>query len=321
MSFAGAAEIDSIVKSPTLKVDINYVLIIEWLGKDDDRTGRDLAEKLTQKLGSSRALLVQCESAAEVERAISEATGAIATRGVPVLHIEAHGQSPVGGALPSGFVGPDGRGGFELLSWNRLGEAARPLNIATKFNLVLVSAACYGEGSIMGILPFAPLPFIALVGYNGRVAPMSLRHSMVELYRGIFSGEELASCVAAAHAEHVFDTDSRLTLTSTAMLALRGQIQGLASRLGKKVRGKASKKIARKMAQPHGFRTKQNSPTAINARLPSVARAALESTWRQYFAMDEIPENADRFAIDYDAVIRLALVLDGTEKISVSRDA
>ena len=110
-------DIATIVRAPTLQVSVNYVLIAEWLGADDhDRTGCALAATLTERLGKDRVVFRECASAADVERAIRDALQAIPTRGIPVLHIETHGERlPLDGTLPGGFVGPDGRGGTRVL--------------------------------------------------------------------------------------------------------------------------------------------------------------------------------------------------------------
>ena len=160
---SAANELASILKNPQLVLQVDYVLILEWLPDGHERTGEALSKKLREQIGESRVEYRVCKSIADIERALSLAIHDVPHRGVPIVHLEAHGHSPsTSEAVPEGFVGP-GPNRHELLNWAALGGMLRPLNIASRFNLVVVCAACYGEGTILGMEPGLPAPFTAIV--------------------------------------------------------------------------------------------------------------------------------------------------------------
>lgn len=161
-----AFDLSSVLTSNVLTFGFNYILIIEWLFNDDERTGFSLYEWLSGNLPAGKVEYAQCRSPSELEARLEQARRDISVCGVPIVHFEAHGEDPALGQVPRGLVGPDGIGVGELLSWQRLGDILRPLNIASGFNLLVIGAACYGEGLMLGAPGGKPMPFVAVVGYT-----------------------------------------------------------------------------------------------------------------------------------------------------------
>jgi hypothetical protein len=180
-------------------VGFDYVLVLEWLSDNDDRTGTQLHELLPSV--GFRSELVICQSWEDLKRALEKAAFEIPSKGVPVVHLETHGSDPWGGPPEDIGFGPTGA---SRVAWTALGEVLAPLNAAADFRLLFVSAACWGSGVIAAIgWGEHPAPFACAVGFRTKVVEGRLRDSMKELYRSIRRGCELGECVASARRELV----------------------------------------------------------------------------------------------------------------------
>jgi len=70
----------------------DYVLVLEWLGEDDQRTGAGLNDFLPS-IGVRSELCV-CQSWEDVRQALNRAAATVGTKGVPTVHLETHGSNP-----------------------------------------------------------------------------------------------------------------------------------------------------------------------------------------------------------------------------------
>lgn len=291
-------DLSGVLKHRMLGLGFDYILIVEWLFEDDARTGFSLYEWLLDKLPAGKVEYAMCCSLSELEARLEQARRDIPMRGVPIVHIEAHGEDPAPGQTPEGFVGPDGHGGRELLSWERLGDVLRPLNIASRFNLLVVGAACHGEGLILGASGGKPMPFVAVVGYTATVSQLSLKHSLLELYRGLLLDKsELGLAVEAADRERHSPDDAVLRPTSMVVLLAESFIEGLAI-TARKLRAQ----FPLESATPPEVGRGSLSPTALR-----ILRQGLIEAWSLMWMVERFPENAERFAINADQLIQLAI--------------
>lgn len=291
-------DLSSVLKNRTLGLGFDYILIVEWLFDDDARTGFSLYEWLSNRLLAGKVEYALCRCPSELEARVKQARCDISMRGVPIVHIEAHGEAPSAGQTPGGFVGPDGNGGGELLSWERLGDILRPLNIASKLNLLVVGAACYGEGLMLGAPGGKPMPFVAVVGYTDTISQLSLKHSLLELYRCLLIDKfELGLAVEAANRQHHSPDDADLRRTSMVVLLAESFIQGSAITV-KRLRVQ----FPLGSAAPIRTGLASLSPTAMQ-----LLRQSLKGAWSLMWMTDRFPENADRFAINVDQLIELAV--------------
>ena len=291
-------DLSSVLKNRTLGLGFDYILIVEWLFDHDTHTGFSLYEWLSGKLPAGRVEYALCRSLSDLEARLEQARRDTPVRGVPIVHIEAHGEDPAPGQTPGGFVGPADNGGGELLSWERLGDILRPLNIASRFNLLVVGAACYGEGLILGAPGGKPMPFVAVVGYTDTISQLSLKHSLLELYRGLlFQKSELGLAVEAADREHHSPADAVLRPTSMVVMLAESFIEGAAITV-KRLRTQ----FPLQSAEPPKIGLVSLSPTALQ-----ILRQGLCEAWSLMWMMEQFPENAERFAINADQLIQLAV--------------
>jgi hypothetical protein len=176
----------------------DYALIIEWLAPDDAPTGAQLHEFL--RTIEYRSELVVCQSWEDIEAALIAARDSVAAKGVPIVHLETHGADPWRESA-DGHV-RFGPWADSAPAWARLGGLLAPLNVQAGFQLLVVSAACWGSGVIAAIdAGDHPAPFAFAVGFHTSVTEGRLRACMRELYRRFKDGTELVEAVASAQRE------------------------------------------------------------------------------------------------------------------------
>jgi hypothetical protein len=179
-----------------MDIGFDYVLVLEWLGNGDQRTGTDLHAFL-QRIGIDSELIV-CGNWDDVSQALTLALSEIATKGRPAVHLETHGSDPWEGKEENIGFGSDAA----AVPWSRLGALLAPLNQANDFRLAFFSAACWGSGvmAAMGSGEYSA-PFASAIGFETPVDEKGVREAMKELYRSIKRKDVLADCVANAQRE------------------------------------------------------------------------------------------------------------------------
>lgn len=289
--------------SPTIWTDTiraDRISIIEWLGSNDRKTGKELTDRLKTWKRAQRIEFYQCGHASEVLSAIQHVTNNVSSLGVPILHVEAHG---AGG--PDGGISDDVN---ELLTWRQLRIPLRALNIATRFQLLVVGAACYGEGFLWGIGELAAAPFLACVGFPRTVIDFSVGKVMLEFYRALLIRREnvevaVESALREAHdpqQEFLRFTTVRSLLVDTLRRTFAEEAEmspkqrfaqnvGLASAVAIKSKGKIVNPYA-KVASSENW---------------SSAAAAKELV-SKILAFDLFPENRARFQVNVRALMREA---------------
>jgi len=192
----------------------HYVLVIEWLENDDKRTGMMLVEHL--EASGITCVYAGVETSDGFRAVIEEALARVRDWGIPAIHIETHGEKP------SDNIEEDvlfGSGDGPLLTWPHLGEMLAPLNRAADFQLMLVSAACYGAAA-MGAMTGAThvAPFSVCIGYETEVIDESVIDSMIELYTALLV-ERVPPSKAVARAEKMLRHGESIDHSTSVILA------------------------------------------------------------------------------------------------------
>jgi hypothetical protein len=192
----------------------HYVLVIEWLDDDDKRTGMMLVEHL--EASGITCVYAGVETCDGFRAVLEEALARIPEWGIPVIHIETHGEKP------SDNIDEDvlfGSGDGPLLTWPQLGEMLAPLNQAADFQLMLVGAACYGAAA-MGAMTGAShvAPFAVCIGYETEVIDDSVIDSMTELYSALLVRREPPHD-AIARAESALRPGETIDFSTSVILA------------------------------------------------------------------------------------------------------
>ena len=154
----------------------NSVVVLESLPPGDFRTGTELYDQILVPAAAAdrrTVVLEQVPDMASFRSALSRlAREAKTLPRWPVVHIEAHGHQGVGLLLANG----------DRLRWEELFQDLAALNLATRFNLLVVVSACWGA-DLVGILrPDRPAPVWALIGPTSEMPASQLLAAFKALY-------------------------------------------------------------------------------------------------------------------------------------------
>ena len=156
------------------------IYIIEWLDPEDAKTGRELREMLEDLLP---ALAPKVKLAFKRVKTREESLGYLrsikddfrATRLLPLLHVETHGNLY--------GIGPEGQ---EPLPWEEFVPELTALNQLTQLRLFFVLAACEGIWAMKMLQPTDRAAFLALLGPNDKISAGKLADAMSVFYRTMF---------------------------------------------------------------------------------------------------------------------------------------
>lgn len=271
----------------TAQVTSARIAIIEWLDENERHTGTELKKRLENR--PDHQLLTElyiCRTKDDVFRAIVSITQSVRARGTPILHIEAHGSTDY-----SGFIGPTG----ELVTWEELSDPLRALNVATRFNLVVIAAACLSEAILFAVEMQKPLPYLAAVCFRTQVTPHRLFEAMLELYRALIM-EKLPLATAVERADRELSESEFLRYTSIPMLLKsaaekslsdvdHGNFNAYYARMAARVRVATGRSI-------------QYTPAEFARVVRAAAIKAVGSALHRCLDYDRFPENRYRFGFD-----------------------
>lgn len=280
----------------TIRTD--RVVVIEWLPANDRKTGEELVQRLADWKGPHGIEFYRCDRAESVLRALRHVTERVSVKGIPILHIESHG---AGG--PQGGISGDGK---ELLSWHQLRAPLRELNIATRFQLLVVGAACYGDGFIWGIGEIAASPFLACIGFPREVSVSAVFDVLLEFYRALLvRHENIEDAVASAQQESHDPKKEYLRFTTARSLL----IEALNSQFKRDAALSTKERFARDVSLTAQFgiqRGKAASYSRVVASDEWSSVAAADKLTTKILALDLFPENRKRFDVDIKALMREA---------------
>lgn len=256
-------------------ITTSNVWIVEWLYDSDRKTGAELHSYLSEKRpGWSKHY--PCHSKNEFLEAIRSAViFARENSANPILHLEAHGGL-------DGLEGPDTILGNAFVSWEELTPLLQQLNIETRANLVLVTAACTGFAAVLAAACGPQAPCIAIVGPSSTVNPSELLKSMKEFYRGWMGGKPKLEDIAA---------NASRELTSSALIDTESFVDT----------------AYQSMIELVVERTRPDGPWLEKQFLLWLPKR-MQKYWNQLFMIDIYPENKSRLWFDVRSCI--AKILD-----------
>jgi len=208
---------------------------------------------------------------------------------LPYLHFECHGNHD-GLVLASD----------ELLSWSDLCDLLRPINVATRMNLFVSLAACYGERLVYAVSPVLAAPLWGLVGPRDAMAPGDLVSFFSGYFRSLLSDPSIERALgseggppgahlpivywSAAHFfEGLFEFYRRSEGTSDARSAR-------ADRIALQVLGPKADPMQRRLLARR-----------IRRDLRDVGQW-FEKYRRRYLMLEQFPENDERFPRSWEQV-------------------
>ncbi len=164
-------------------LNFSKIVVLESLPDVEKRTGRLIFQDLeiiTIPLDVDITVEYQAfESKHEMDAILTQLSHeAITYNDYPILHIEAHGSDDKKSlVLNSG----------EFVDWFELENSFRTLNLATKGNLLIVMATCFGAyvNSVVSLLDRAP--FWGVIGPEHEVYPDEIFSGLTKFYSSIFA--------------------------------------------------------------------------------------------------------------------------------------
>jgi len=245
---------------------VSAVVIIESLPDGETKTGkrlRDDLEQITISIGNEFAVrYVTAQSAEELESLLIELQAwVVASGGIGLcLHIECHG----------------GKDGLELadesqMSWDRLRPLLANINLASRMNLLLWLACCFGGYFVLACRYHQTVPFACIVGPGNEIGVWTLLAFTVTFYTELFKTGDITDALTVAGSVRMDITYINFSAVGVFRVALAARIRDAAPEL--------------------------------RAQIKAVEEPLFEQLRRVFFALDKYPENADRFSISYADVL------------------
>ena len=235
-----------------------------------------------------------CSSKSQVIDAIDRATYRAQNFNIiPVLHIEAHG-CDIG-------LAPTNDPHAEFLTWDELTAPLQRLNLATRCNLVVVVAACFGIAAIQALTRGQRAPAVVMVGFDSKLKPTNLLAGAKEFYRRWLDDKPHLTDIAASA--------SRETGTANfewePFTGLAYQV--LVEHLIKSARPTEHHDRIERVRQQMLSETEFSADEIENrvSQLPLIGPwRGLQMLWDQKFMIDLNPENQERFGLDMREIVK-----------------
>ena len=280
----------------TAGVRTTNVWIVEWLPSNERHTGLLLHEWMKDRR-PGWSVYSMCRTKQEVISVIERAASHAQQSGmIPALHLEAHG-----GDL--GLEGPDGTGGTELLSWDELTEPLQNLNLATRCNLVVIVAACFGFSGIQAFRRGPRAPAVALVGPDATVMPSSLLSGTKEFYRRWMDESprllEIATSASQQAGTVAFEVEPFVVLAYEAMVK-----QLIISMRPNEQRLRVDRIRQRMLSENRWSAAEMERRLTL---LPQSLPTEWQRMWDEMFMIDLYPENREWFGVDMSAIVELVV--------------
>lgn len=267
------------------------IAIIQSLPEGELSTGRKLFEELdtlntNQDIGIEIKFNNVCTSKDFIYIIFGLIAEAKKTDMIPILHIEAHGISDKNGiVLASG----------EVITWKELKDPLIQLNEATKNNLFVVLASCWG-GYLMEILtPVDKSPCWGLIGPSDKMTAAMLLKNYTDFYVTLLSTGDGDAALAVLNAN---SCELHGYLFQTAETMFKSVFSGYITKFcSDEMIEERALEVQREALEKYG-----NVPQRLNEIKSALAntRESFEIYKKRFLMLDMFPENAARFKIKYE---------------------
>jgi len=267
----------------------NKISIVESLADTDKKTGELLAHDLSLlEVFHDKGLVIEClkiSNKQELLTHIESLTEDAKINNVfPILQIEVHGTSDQKGlALNSG----------ENVSWNELEPYFRALNVATKCNLLVVMAACFGVHVSSNISLFDRAPYWGIIAPEKEILPNDILSTLTRFYTQLYTSEESNGLLASLQGSELEFITSEWFFVK----AFKYYITEFCNDtdLTIKVNSIKNKLIAQGVIDLPG-------DEIIKCVLKPEGEERFYSFLNHFFMVDYYPENIDKISVKYDHI-------------------
>lgn len=261
------------------------IVIVESLPEREFHSGTELGKYLSTLIEDPKAPpqieLVLVANASQFRAVIDElAYEARNNEVLPLLHIETHGWEDA-----SGLVFADD----SELEWDEVRNVLGPLNVATKFNLVVSMAACFGGHFIQELRPGQSAPALVVIGPTHTTDGAELLGRFRDFYRTLIETLDVPLAIEALNSSPLSTGGFITTLAEDwFQKVLMGYIE-------KSCTKSELDRRARLTLQAVRANGKQITLEQVQAIGYDRVRTLLDDYASKFFAFHLLPENADRF--------------------------
>jgi hypothetical protein len=244
---------------------VNMIVVIESLRPNDWKTGRALRDDLeiiALPYGNNLQVHYKtAQSADELEFLLKELYGYVNLSGrAPMLHIECHGDA-------DGIQLADG----SLMPWARLKPLLVDINLASRMNLFVVMACCYGGYFAAECRYSEPVPFAWMLGPGKEIEADPLLALNGGFYTELLKRRDVTEALTIGGAMRPGISYFSMSAVGVFRVALAARIKSAGS-------------------------------AESRAQIRTTEEPLFDQYRRQFFALDQFPENEARFAITYREV-------------------
>lgn len=264
--------------------------IVESLDPGERKTGKYLYDDLEPLLIHKESISiahVSLVNASQFHAVMADLTRKARDQGLrPILHLEIHGLDSRDGLilLPS----------REKVTWDEFATLARELNTATKNNLLVVMAVCHGFYAALSVKLTQVTPFCHLIAPQERVSNQDIVSAFSPFYRELFSTNDVEAASKLLPRAYRRYTCEELLVNACGRY-FREACMGENRRLRVEDLVTRFKRMRQDipLRQVRRFFKDFTRPTAD-----------VFERYRRSFLMADDPENAGRFTVTYDGVMR-----------------
>ena len=274
------------------------IVVIESLNQGQHHTGTRLREHIAENnIFHQRGLGVELVQADTVERfwaCLAQVLQDAKDKAeYPVLHIECHGSTDTTGLVlaDNSFIG-----------WHQIKPVLTAINVATRCNLFVALAACYGAYLSQIILPTDRAPLWGMMGPTESAKPTDLLGSFFAFYSTLLAsldGDKALAALVSANARV-----ANYYFVSAEGFFRKAYANYLANYSTEKGYWNRAKRLRTRL-RDMGLR-KRPSLSELQQQLKSTELPSFNKYHRQFFMIDLFPENSERFSVRFDDVFRQA---------------
>lgn len=275
---------------PTLTpLSYDKIWIIQWLGKDDRETGKELHDALNHV--TNNLIPIVFDEVFDrnglknvLDKVLFDVT---MNKTVPILHIETHGDDD--------FIGADVGDDMHKMSHLDLLETFRKINIKTQFNLFIVVAACFGVklgNIIMGTL-LQPSPFWGLLGPVRKTNGDAIYQGFFSFYKCLLSRQSISNALSSLFMVEPSFTHN-ISMISAESLFIKGMKNYFADQCSNEKAEERARDIVTKSLREKGICTIDEvmvCDVIKQIQSASYKRESFDKRKRVFFMHDLFPDN------------------------------
>lgn len=278
------------------------IYVLESLSPRDQRTGKllwediDIANAFHQR--ELRTEFLRAPTRTEFIRFLRRIQSDAASGEYPILHIECHGSTEKDGVILADN---------SHLSWAELKPLLTDINVASRCNLLVVMAACYGGYFGHVIVPTERAPCWGFIGPTQTVYPDEILSGFNAFYGALLTSLDGDQSLAALSAKPLRFGGYYFTS------ALHFFKSAYASYFREFGSGEALDARARRMSRKLRKAGTDSRPGkgALKRLLKRTEASSFEKYYRQFFMLDLFPENESRFALSATDIKEIEGTLTG----------